>query len=241
MTNSSKYFNSSVVESAFRKASVIVFDLNGLLIDDELVQLAATNEALGSRGVSFTLKAWEEQCVGRNALEYLQESFPAMTRETIKQVLAVKERAYERLIQSSTDTPWKPGAIELLLWLRKSAMTCAIATSTMRENFDTLDRLLELQKVGKFQCIVCGDEVERAKPDPAIYDKVRQIVGTSERYLVLEDSVNGLRSAVSAAIPCIVVPSSVDRSLQDFPGAELIIDSLRSDARVLGGSFAAPT
>jgi len=238
MTNSSKYFNSSVVDSAFRKASVIIFDLNGLLVDDELVQLAATNEALRSRGVSFSSKAWEEQCVGRNALEYLQESFPGMTRETIKNVLALKERAYERLLQSSTDTRWKPGAVELLSWLRKSATTCAIATSTMRENFDILNRLLELQKVAKFQCVVCGDEVERAKPDPAIYDKVRQTLGTSERYLVLEDSVNGLRSAVAAAIPCIVVPSSVDRSARDFPGAELILDSLRADARVLGGSCA---
>jgi len=241
MTKFPQYFNSPVVDSALSMASVIVFDLNGLLVDDELVQLAATNEGLRTTGVSFSLQTWEEHCVGRNALEYLREFCPGMTRETIKEVLDLKNRAYERLLQSSTDARWKPGAVELLSWLRKSAVTCAIATSTMRDNFDMIDRLLELQKVAEFQCIVCGDEVERAKPDPAIYDKVRQTLGASERYLVLEDSVNGLRSALAAAMPCIVVPSSIDRSVRDFAGAKLIIDSLRADARVLGGSYVAPT
>jgi beta-phosphoglucomutase-like phosphatase (HAD superfamily) len=235
-----RYFESHTIDRVISAATVIVFDLNGLLVDDEMIQLAATNAALGIQGVSISLDQWEAQCVGRSAYEYLSEFCPGITRERIDHVLNVKNEAYERLLLGSTVVRWKPGVVDFLSWNRASNRQCALATSTTRANFEILDRILGLRKKVELRCIVCGDEVERAKPDPSIYSKVRERLGESERYIVLEDSTNGLRSAVAAAMPCIVVPSLPGQPLSDFRGSVLIIDSLRAEARVLGGARAGP-
>jgi HAD superfamily hydrolase (TIGR01509 family) len=232
----SRYFIDPAIHNAFTGIGVVVLDLNGLLVDDEPAQRAATNQALREYGVAFSTDQWETHCVGRSALEYLPEF--GITREELGQVLKLKNKAYDALIRTSGAAVWKPGAIALLSWLIRCEIARALATSTSRENFETLDRVIGLRENAHFEYIVCGDEVERAKPDPAIYLEVQRALGKEKSFLAVEDSTNGLRSAVRAGMRCILVPSLPRQDIDGWKGAHLVTSSLEADSRVLLGPFA---
>jgi beta-phosphoglucomutase-like phosphatase (HAD superfamily) len=231
----SRYFIDARIDKAFERMSVVVLDLNGLLVDDEPAQRAATNKALTEYGVSFSIGQWETYCVGRSALEYLPEFVPRITPEEVGRVLKLKNKAYDTLIRISGGAAWKPGAIALLSWLIQCEIPRALATSTSRDNLETLDRVIGLQKSAQFEFTVCGDEVERAKPDPSIYLAVQQALGEDRLFLAVEDSTAGLCSAVGAGMRCILVPSLPRQEISKWKGAHLVISSLEADARVLQG------
>jgi HAD superfamily hydrolase (TIGR01509 family) len=180
---------------------------------------------------------WEKRCIGRSATEYLKEFLPDLSSEEVEKILRAKDSAYAGHLTSYAAPLWKPGVRGLLQWLRSSGVSRALATSTSRANFAILDRALDLQSTAEFSFTICGDEVARAKPDPSIYLAVRHFLGPAERYLVLEDSVAGLRSARAAQMSCVVVPSSFSYEKLDFLGAVMVIDSLCPEASVLWESI----
>lgn len=58
-----------------------------------------------------------------------------------------------------------------------------------------------------FDVIVCGDQVERSKPEPDIYIKAAELLGLPPKACyAVEDSKNGLLSAHRAGCQVIMVP-----------------------------------
>ena len=59
----------------------------------------------------------------------------------------------------------------------------------------------------RFVGIVSAEDVKRAKPDPEIFQKARQLLGIeAPKTLIFEDSFHGVSAAHSAGIPVIMVP-----------------------------------
>jgi beta-phosphoglucomutase-like phosphatase (HAD superfamily) len=181
----SDYFESTTIRRAFSTATTVVLDLNGLLVDDEGVQFAATNEGLRPYHYAITPQQWEEECVGRSASEYLPEFLPHLSSDDLSQILAAKDVSYRAQLKTRPTSLWKPGAAPFLAWLRAHVPHRALATSTHRANFAVLDDILDIRAKADFHCIVCGDDIQRAKPDPAIYLEVKRTLGLTEHYLVL--------------------------------------------------------
>jgi HAD superfamily hydrolase (TIGR01509 family) len=103
---------------------------------------------------------------------------------------------------------WKPGARELLLECRAAGIPTALVTSTPRELADII-----IGHVGpdNFDLTVCGDEVERPKPDPVPYLAAAAKLGVDiERCVVIEDSVSGTSSALAAGAVTLAVPGDVE-------------------------------
>lgn len=105
------------------------------------------------------------------------------------------------------DLPWRPGARDALVATREAGLATALVTSTYRGltevALDTLGRDL-------FDVTVCGDEVTATKPDPAPYRRALELLDLPARCAVaVEDSPTGTRSAESAGLLVVVVPSEV--------------------------------
>ncbi len=75
-----------------------------------------------------------------------------------------------------------------------------------------------------FQVIIDGDDVMKSKPSPEPYLKAVEMLGVpKEQCLVIENSPLGVRSAKSAGLRCIAIPTYLDRdSLKE---ADVIADS----------------
>lgn len=64
------YFKNRALQSMFDRARLIIFDMNGLIIDDEALQLHSVNLALEPFGITVSERYWIEHCVGKRADEY---------------------------------------------------------------------------------------------------------------------------------------------------------------------------
>jgi HAD superfamily hydrolase (TIGR01509 family) len=104
-----------------------------------------------------------------------------------------------------TDLAWRPGAQETLVAVRDAGIPSALVTATRRK---LVEIMLDTLGRENFDAVVCGDEVEHAKPHPEPYLRAAELLGVdASRCVAIEDSVNGTASAEAAGCPVLVVPS----------------------------------
>ncbi len=71
------------------------------------------------------------------------------------------------------------------------------------------------------------EDVEKVKPDPALYQIAIEDLGIDpSEAVVFEDSLNGLKAAIAAGLTCVVVPNDVTRNLP-FANHHLRIESMK--------------
>ena len=133
-------------------------------------------------------------------------------------------REESRKIQEAEGVPVKKGLLELMAFLKKEGFALAVATSSSQER--TREKLKGCGVWGDFSVIICGDQVRRSKPDPEIYEKAGAALGADPgKTLVLEDSQNGLRSALNAGMLPIMIPDI----LKSAPDLEPLIEAKLED------------
>ncbi len=106
-----------------------------------------------------------------------------------------------------TGLQWRPGALALLRAVRDAGIPTALVTSSGRSlvevALDTLGR-------DSFDAVVCGDEVDAAKPHPEPYLTAARLLGVPvERCVAIEDSPTGVASALAAGAAVLAVPAEV--------------------------------
>jgi len=182
-----------------------LFDMDGLLVDTEPTWTVAQVELVARYGAPFgpDLKA---QIVGTR----LEVAVSTMLRH-VGAPAAPDEIATEstwllgRMVQLfGRGVSLLPGASDLLLALRAEGVPVALVSSSFRVLVDAV----LAQGVGPFDTTVAGDEVPRAKPDPAPYLLACARLGVDPtRCVVLEDSPAGITSGQAAGCAVVAVPS----------------------------------
>ena len=200
---------------------VVVFDLDGVLIDSEELwdevrrDLAATasrpwpdDATRAMQGMSTA--EWSAYLTGVVGV-------PGTPGEV---AVAVVDRMAARY---RTRLPLLPGAVEAVDRLAGS-FALGLASSSPRRLIDAV--LAAAGLAGRFAVTVSTEEVAAGKPSPAVY---RQTVGRlgvpAGRAVAIEDSSNGLRAAVRAGLGVVAVPHAA------FPPEE---DALALAAVVVG-------
>ncbi|BAP57503.1 HAD-superfamily hydrolase [Thioploca ingrica] len=123
--------------------------------------------------------------------------------------------------------PLRPGVRRLLAEARQEGLRLAIATTTSLQNVITLlEGSLDPAAAHWFEVIAAGDIVAAKKPAPDIYHQALKALGLKPtQCLAIEDSGNGIRSALGAHIPTIITVNDYTRH-EDFTGALLVVDHL---------------
>ncbi|NJO15720.1 MAG: HAD family hydrolase [Thioploca sp.] len=123
--------------------------------------------------------------------------------------------------------PLRPGIRRLLMEARQEGLRLAIATTTSLQNVITLlEGSLDHTAANWFEVIAAGDVVTAKKPAPDIYHHALKALGLKPtQCLAIEDSGNGIRSALGAHIPTIITINDYTR-YEDFTGALLVVDHL---------------
>ena len=141
----------------------------------------------------------------------------ASEREALaREVHALKNRRYAELVQEAR-LPLRPGVAELIEDARVAGLKQAITTTTSRSNVDALLRVhLGPHWQDHFVAVVCGEDVQRKKPDPEVFQRALKALGIGPLEAVaLEDSPGGVAAARAADVPVIVTRSAY------FDGATL--------------------
>lgn len=236
MNSATRYFTNDLVSELLEQAPGVVFDLNGLLIDDEPLQLKATNLALSADGIELTKDYWISHCVGHHPSDYLPSIVGSgKAAQPWASVLADKNEIYQALVERAGIELLRPGVADLLEYLRIRGKPRALATSTTRHGVNAILGNKQLRLAGQFDAIICGDDVSNAKPHPAIYLAAQRHLMVGSHLLAIEDSESGLRAAKSAGFSCIVCPNEFT-AFQPFGGADAMIDTLERQASLLGAT-----
>jgi HAD superfamily hydrolase (TIGR01509 family) len=146
--------------------------------------------------------------------------------EIIRRLHAAKTRHYLALLETG-QIPLRPGVAELLIEAHVAGLRLAIATTTTPENVTTLlSASLAPEAIDWFEVIGAGDIVPKKKPAPDIYLWVLERLGLPpEDCLAIEDSANGLKSAMAARLPTLIT-RSIYTDKEDFTGALAVLPDL---------------
>jgi HAD superfamily hydrolase (TIGR01509 family) len=202
-----------------RMLKAVIFDMDGLMFDTERLSLEAWEYAGDKFGFDITPEDVARiRGVGKlNSKEIFEEMFGEKfdfyaTRDA--RVLYMNEYI------DKNGVPVKEGLEELLQYIKSRGLKVALATST--ENKNAIYYLTDANVLQYFDKLICGDMVEKGKPDPDIYIKAVESLGYKpEECIVLEDSPNGILAASRANCKVIMVP---DLDKPDEETANLVID-----------------
>jgi HAD superfamily hydrolase (TIGR01509 family) len=200
----------------------VIFDMDGVLIDSEPLHFGVLTELLAAEGRAYT-RAENEEFIGTTT----QAMFSTLiARYGLPGSLADYEAAYDAAVLRVLEQPHPPsaGVLALVERLRQLGARLAVASSSRRLWIEATLRSIGLPCA--FEEVVSGDDVERGKPDPAIYLLAAKRLGvTPPRCLAVEDSPNGVLSARAAGMVVLGVRTPYTAHLQ-LDGAEKIVGSL---------------
>jgi HAD superfamily hydrolase (TIGR01509 family) len=133
-------------------------------------------------------------------------------RQAWEQFASLRLSIYEEML----DTPGFlseylcPHNVGLLDYARQEEFRVGLATMSHRPQAEKVLGILGIKE--RFDVIATRDDVQKGKPDPEIYTLVsRQLGSTPSETLVIEDSVTGIRAALSAGMHCVAVTSNFTR------------------------------
>ena len=191
----------------------ILFDMDGLMFDTERISSLAFDHVEKELGID--LRSGMPDMTGRSVKDiarlYREKYGPDYDFYGIRE----KRIAFTRQYIREHGLPVKPGLRELVKYLRVHGYRWAMATSSSRE---AAERNLGLTgMLDDFPCRICGDMVERSKPDPQIFLRGAQKLGVPiERCAVVEDAPAGIAAGLASGARVFCVPG-----LLEIPAADL--------------------
>lgn len=205
----------------------LIFDFDGLIADTETAIFQAWRELYQTHNQELTREVYV-QCIGGTFASFdpMEELETRLGRTLDWPPLLQRKDDRIRELHRSLLQPL-PGVLPLLQRAQAVGCPCAVASSSTQSWV-----LPWLEKLGLrefFQAVWCRDlDGCRPKPAPDLFlAAARSLQQDPSKCLVLEDSLNGLRAAQAAGIPCVIVPSHIT-SVCDFSGADLILPSLET-------------
>jgi HAD superfamily hydrolase (TIGR01509 family) len=200
----------------------VIFDMDGVMIDSEPLWEKTERILMARRNIDYS-PTYREKIVGLNqndSAKLLKETFNLP--ETIKEIIAERIDILLTLYQKELE-PAK-GLSNLLKELTNKGFTLALASSSPRRAISFVLDKFSLREY--FSGIVSGDDIQLGKPHPDIYLHTAKELGVRpEECVVIEDSINGVKSAKAARMICIAIP---DRRLnqKEFKAADLVVENL---------------
>jgi HAD superfamily hydrolase (TIGR01509 family) len=186
--------------------AAVLWDMDGTLIDSEPYWLLSESRLAQDYG-----SEWSEQDGHQIIGKSLYDSCAILRDRFSIQDMSIEEvidRLTDEVVSHlKTSLPWRPGALELLMDLKRAGVKTALVTMSMRRMALAVVEQIPFQA---FDVVVAGDDVMVGKPDPEPYLKAAELLGVSPQdCIALEDSNTGMRSAEAAGTLAVGIPNIV--------------------------------
>ena len=213
----------------------IFFDFNGVIIDDELLQMKAYEEVLREHGIALT-KEWYFSALGMDDVTFVRSMFERsntpLTDEVLRQVQVKKTDLHRTMIED--ELPLFPGVVT---FLKAAAREFSLGLVSMAST-DEISYVLERANLRQlFSVFVMAGDVPVCKPAPDCYrsglEKLnekrssdRLLPVLANECLAIEDSPPGIESARGAGMRTLGVLNTVTESELRAAGADVVTPSL---------------
>ena len=194
----------------------LIFDFNGIIVDDEPIHFELFRRVLGEEGIELTEENYYARYLGfddRGAFSAAyHENGRLLDESLLARLIGRKAVYYQTAIQNKVTI--FPG-VEKLIAALAPALPLAVASGALRKEIETI--LTTAGLVKHFSVIISAEDVNHGKPEPEIFLKAlaglnAQVKSrdriTAADCLVIEDSKEGIRGARRAGMKCLAVSNS---------------------------------
>jgi beta-phosphoglucomutase len=223
----------------------VIFDFNGVLVDDEAIHFALFREVLAQEGVVITERDYHERYLGyddRGCFEAaLVDAGQSADQSRLDQLIAQKARRYVEV--AGQGLRFFPEAAETLEAIA-ARWPVAICSGALRPEIE--NALRRLGRLNNIAAIISAEDTDKGKPDPQGYRlalaalRARTCNGhdlttlhpktqlnlEAINCLVIEDSLAGIISAKGAGMRAVGVPNTYTTHQLRDAGADEVVDGL---------------
>jgi len=204
-----------ILEKQQDELQLVIFDMDGLLVDTEHVY---------NDGWLYALNYFDVLIPNDLVKKWASYGLPQINDELIRYtgshaitqlIIETREKYFlNQLYAGKVDI--KPYARNILIETRKKFYV-GLASSTLKKRGIEILEVLDLLKY--IDCPVFGDEVKNLKPEPDVYLKVLAKTGINPiNAIAVEDSITGTIAAEKAHLATILVPdSSFPELIKEIP------------------------
>ena len=213
----------------------ILFDFNGVIIDDEPLHMKAYQEALRSEGIRLREEDYFDS-LGMDDETFVRAAFArsgqAIDDQKMRAVIKQEAELHRRMIEDNL--PLFPGVVTFIKAAARHYLLGIVSMSRRTQ----IEHALERAKLSdSFSVIVSAEMVRACKPDPECYNRGFLLVDQTQRAagklslspnecLVIEDSPPGIRAARAAMMHTLGVTNTVSADELRAAGAEVVTASL---------------
>ena len=206
------------------KPKLIIFDMDGTMLDTEPISLGGMLHAAKTMGHDMP-KEFFYEFVGRSTAHARRVLRERYGDDFDFGKISELHQGYINEYIEKHGIPVKKGLYDLLDGLDALGIKKCVATSTDRERAAHKLKLANIAH--RFEAIVGGDDVAESKPNPEIFLKAAALCKTApEECAIIEDSPAGAEGAYNAGIPLILVPDIAPLSVDARSMATAICEDL---------------
>ena len=202
-----------------------IFDLDGTLIDSEMLWVAAMVAYLSDHGCTISRQEMMKIIVGHSWFDIYRKVItlaPELKVVTIQE-MAQQLRAYYVRQCQNTGSILIPTSVTLLKSLAKD-YPVIIVSGSPHNDVENAVRLMEAEAHVKF--VLGAEDYANGKPAPDGFLLGAKKLGvTPQQCVVFEDSSAGVRSAKAAGMYCVALSRPVEHQ-QDLSPADWILEDL---------------
>lgn len=199
----------------------VIFDMDGVIIDSEVIAVRYLEEALAEREIVLSKEEIAEM-IGLS---------PKQGRQMLAKFCGEYEEIFasyeEKFDQQEIDLAGilNPGIRELLDFLMQNHLKIGLASSAYKKDIAEMLRQTGLEKY--FTVVLSGEMFRESKPNPEIYIKTMRLLQVkAEECIIIEDSAYGIDAGKAAG--AYVIAKEETRLPIDQRNADIILPDLRS-------------
>lgn len=226
--------------------ALVIFDLDGTLVDSEPNYLAAEQRLLAEVGILGFDERAKRPYIGMSTTEMITDLVARYgLTEPVEQLVARKDTYYIEIARAHTRVfaPMRQFAADLT----NEGILLALASGSTPAAIDAV--LSTTGLCGYFPVVVSADMVGRGKPEPDLFLETAARAGMHpDRCVVVEDSHYGREAARRAGMRCVFVPGDAEQVRVAAADSELVFaagmagfDPKLAVEWVLAGGFLRPS
>ncbi|GAC1446785.1 MAG: HAD family phosphatase [Pyrinomonadaceae bacterium] len=215
----------------------ILFDFNGVIINDEPLQLKAYQETLQPEGINLT-EAEYYSALGNDDVTFVRNSFKRanieLSDEKLSEIIARKSAKHRKLINAG-ELPLFPGVVNFIKACKHAGYTIGIVSMARRAEIEYVCERAGLTDF--FDTIISAEQVTACKPDPQCYrlafrhaNQAHQKAGrhalVPSDCVVFEDAPPGVVAARAAGMNVVGITHTVAALELREAGAQVVTPNL---------------
>lgn len=199
----------------------VIFDYNGVLVDDLQLHEEAYFKASKELGLPITMERIKE-FISLSPERKIKEYFGVVSPEMEKKILELKSKYYDELFEKTNIV--FDGVAEMLDYLSKKYVL-AVVSNTVRDYFN---KHFPKELAARFTETMFADEIGKPKPAPDLLLKIIDKLGVKkEECVYIGDAVYDAQAAKAAGIKFILIASGNNTKEELLKEGDKVLDSIR--------------